>query len=73
MRRRWWLLVLGLAFLLAAISPLASRAPDGLEKVAGEHGIAGRVLAPAYRLIPDYLFPGVADESLTGVVISSST
>ncbi len=68
MKRRWWLLGLALALLLALLSPLASPAPDGLERVAEDQGFIERVLEPAYRLIPNYAFPGIADERLGTIV-----
>ena len=46
--------------LAVAVSPYASSSPDGLEKVATDHGFveAGeRREAP----VPDYAFPGVED------------
>jgi hypothetical protein len=68
MKRLWWLIGLGLALALAVISPLASPYPDGLERVAEDHGFMERALAPVYELIPDYLFPGIADERLATIV-----
>jgi hypothetical protein len=53
-------LALGLAF---AASPFASPAPDGLERVAGDHGVRAQPVehaAPA----PGYAFPGVGDDRL---------
>lgn len=66
-RRAWWLAGLALAILVAVLSPLASPEPDGLERVAEDHGFIQRALEPAYRLIPDYLFPGIADERLATI------
>lgn len=54
-------LAVGLSTLLA---PLASSSPDGLERVAEDHGFVDRGrLAPvqAFAPIPDYAFPGVED------------
>jgi len=63
-------LILGLALaigLAAAVSPLASSSPDGLERVAAEQGFEQRGethpvqnASPA----PDYAFPGVEDPRL---------
>jgi hypothetical protein len=53
--------------LATAVAPFASSSPDGLERVAEEHGFAqhGRERdAP----VPGYAFPGIHDERLaTGV------
>jgi hypothetical protein len=67
MKRYWWLAGLVLALAVAVISPLASSDPDGLERVAEDHGFIERALEPAYRLIPDYALPGVADERLATI------
>lgn len=61
-------LVLAVAVGLAtAVSPVASSSPDGLNRVAEDHGFAGRERthrvqeqAPA----AGYAFPGIADERL---------
>ncbi len=68
MKRYWWLVGLALALALALLSPLASPSPDGLERIAEDHGFIGRALEPVYRLIPDYVFPGIADERLATIV-----
>ncbi|NTU84227.1 MAG: cobalamin biosynthesis protein CbiM [Chloroflexales bacterium] len=51
----------GLAFAIGAtfLSPLASGDPDGLERVAEDHGFLGRAQAPAFHLLPDYSIPGL--------------
>lgn len=68
MKKYGWLIGLGLALALAVLSPLASANPDGLERVAEQHGFAGQAQTPVYRLIPDYLFPGIADERLAAIM-----
>lgn len=55
------LLALGLAFFL---SPFASKAPDGLEKVAQEKGFSELEGEGFPSPIPDYAFPGVKNEAL---------
>jgi hypothetical protein len=63
MRRFTILALLVAVALAAALSPLASGSPDGLEKVAERQGFADRgrqARAPA----PDYVFPGVGDSRL---------
>jgi hypothetical protein len=57
--------------LATAVSPFASGSPDGLERVAGDQAFLdqGRLHAVQEDApIPDYAFPGIADERLaTGV------
>lgn len=48
---------------LAALSPLASAHPDGLEWVAEQAGFISAAEAPGYEIIPDYVFPGIANEA----------
>jgi PDGLE domain len=61
-------LALALAVGLAmGLSPYASASPDGLEKVADQQGFldAGRLAAIQEDApIPDYAFPGIADERI---------
>jgi len=56
MRRGALFLVAGLllALALAALSPFASKAPDGLEKVSDEHGIAPTTSIERPAPIPNY-------------------
>lgn len=68
MKRYWWLIGLFAAVLVAILSPLASPHPDGLERVAEDQGFIDRAEDPAFNLIPDYVFPGVADERLATVL-----
>lgn len=64
----WMLAGLGVALALAAlVSPFASTSPDGLEKVAEDHGFIDHAAeTPVWRWswIPDYAMPGVAHEGL---------
>lgn len=63
-----WLLGLLAALILAIASPLASTRPDGLEWVAMQSGFIDRGRAPLFSIIPDYLYPGVSNESLATIV-----
>ena len=63
-----WIGGLVIAVLLAVLSPLASSHPDGLEWVAEEYGFISAAQEPVYRIIPDYLFPGVPDEALATIL-----
>ena len=57
----FFLLALGVAVL---ISPFASSAPDGLERVAHELGFLDKAAEKVFveSPIPDYLMPGVENE-----------
>jgi cobalt/nickel transport system permease protein len=50
---------LAIALGLALVSPLASSDPDGLERVAEDHGFLARARDPLYNLLPDYSIPGL--------------
>jgi hypothetical protein len=70
MKRNWWLIGAGLliALALTLISPLASPWPDGLERVADDQGFLDLGEEPAYELIPDYVLPGIQNESLATIL-----
>lgn len=59
---------LGIALLIALLSPFASSHPDGLERVAEDKGFAGVADSPPYELISDYVFPWVGNEDLATVL-----
>jgi cobalt/nickel transport system permease protein len=46
----------------------ASPSPDGLESVAEELGFLGSAQGPAYEVIPDYVTPGLANETAAAVL-----
>ena len=66
--RSVWVLgfLLTVALLLAA--PLASVRPDGLEWVAMQTGFIEMAREPLFELVPDYLFPGIANESIATIL-----
>ena len=66
--RSVWVLgfLLTVALLLAA--PLASVSPDGLEWVAMQTGFIEMAREPLYELVPDYLVPGIANESIATIL-----
>jgi len=70
MKRNWWFVGVGLliALALTLISPLASPWPDGLERVAEDQGFLDLGEEPAYELIPDYVLPGIPNESLATIL-----
>jgi cobalt/nickel transport system permease protein len=63
-----WVAGLALALLLAVASPLASRHPDGLMQVAAHYGFLTNAHNPIFKLIPHYLFPGVASATLATIL-----
>lgn len=68
MNIRWWHIGLLITLVLALLSPLASAWPDGLERVAEDKGFIEAALEPAFKLIPDYAFPGLRNEALATIV-----
>lgn len=55
------------------VSPFASKAPDGLEKVAGEYGFMEREISLLHGSpLADYIFPGIKNtafaKGLAGVI-----
>ena len=66
--RWWWLAGLGIAALVVVVlAPLASRDPDGLERVAEDKGFLEHAQDAVYTVIPDYTVPGL-EGSLSTVV-----
>jgi cobalt/nickel transport system permease protein len=63
-----WAFGLAIALALAVFSPLASAHPDGLEWVAGQGGFLDAARQPIYRVIPDYVFPGIPNSALATIV-----
>jgi hypothetical protein len=62
-----WFTILALAIaigLATAASPFASASPDGLERVADDHGFAASADASGGPL-RDYSIPGIADPRVT--------
>ena len=59
---------LGLALLLALLSPLAASYPDGLRRVAIDLGFESRALAPLFEILPDYNVPGVSNAAISGIL-----
>jgi len=68
--RFWWVVGLAIAALIVVVlAPLASADPDGLERVAGDHGFLQSARDAIYSIIPDYTVPGV-DGNLSTIPIS---
>lgn len=64
----WVGMVMAAIVLVVLMAPLASPEPDGLERVAEDHGFAADALAPAYEVLPDYTVRGVDDAALSTVL-----
>jgi len=60
---------LGIAALLAILSPLASAHPDGLEWVAEQQGFLNSAQGSWFNIIPDYLIPGISNE-VVGTILA---
>jgi len=68
MRIKWWHIALVICLAVAFLSPLASSSPDGLEKVAEDHGFVEQAHEAPFQVIADYLFPGIENEALATVL-----
>jgi hypothetical protein len=68
-RRSWWLAGLAVAALVVVVlAPLASSAPDGLERVALDAGFAEQSQDAAFELLPGYSVPGLGDSDISLIV-----
>jgi len=56
-----------IAVILAILSPLASRHPDGLEWVAEQKGFLETAKEALYNIMPDYTVPGISDPTLSTI------
>lgn len=56
-----------ITLLLAILSPLASRNPDGLDWVAEQQGFADQAQGALYQVMPDYLIPGISNQALATI------
>jgi hypothetical protein len=68
MKKKWWLIALVLCLMVATIAPLASSSPDGLEKVAEDHGFIGLAGSSPFEVVADYVFPGVHNEAMATIL-----
>ena len=68
MHKKWWLAAFAACLLLVTVSPLASSAPDGLEKVAGDKGFADVAQASPFEVVAGYVFPGIENEALATIL-----
>ncbi|MFH1382862.1 MAG: PDGLE domain-containing protein [Chloroflexota bacterium] len=70
MKSKWWLISLLTALALAGLSPLASSAPDGLERVAENKGFIGLSGETPFQVMADYVFPGIHNEAVATILAS---
>ena len=65
---KWWHIALIVCLAVAVFSPLASSSPDGLERVAENEGFIGLAKESSFRLIADYVFPGIENEAVATIL-----
>lgn len=68
MKTKWWLIALLVCLAVASLSPLASSSPDGLERVAEDKGFIDTGQEAPFQVIADYVFPGIANETLATIL-----
>ena len=68
MKSKWWLIALVFCLALVLLAPLASSAPDGLERVAEDVGFIELAQEAPFSLIADYVFPGLENEALATIL-----
>jgi cobalt/nickel transport system permease protein len=64
---RWAAVGLVIALAVTLLAPLASPHPDGLERVAEDLGFIANAEDARYEIIPDYLLPGIPNETLATI------
>ena len=68
MKSKWWIIGLSVALLLAVMSPIASKFPDGLDRFAEDHEFVDKAIKPAFTVMPDYSFPGIDNEAVATII-----
>ncbi len=63
----WIAAGLVIALAIAFASPLADPNPDGLERVAEDHGFLAEAKDAAYEIMPDYTVPFIKNETATTI------
>lgn len=65
MKQKYWIFGLFVALFMATILSLfASPDPDGLERVAEDHGFIGKDSGSFFEIMPDYVVPGIENETI---------
>jgi hypothetical protein len=67
LKKYWWVVGLLLALAVTLFSPLASSHPDGLERVAEDHGFLDKAKDAPFQIIADYVFPGIENEKVATI------
>ena len=68
MKLRWWIAAYLLMLALVLLAPLASTAPDGLERLAENEGFAESATDAPYSVLAGYLFPGIENETVAALL-----
>lgn len=63
-----WMAGLALTLILTLMAPIASSDPDGLERVAEDLGFIQAARPSVFSLLPDYVIPGLPNESLATIL-----
>jgi len=66
----WAAVGLAIALAVTLFAPLASEYPDGLERVAEDLGFGELALGAPYQIIPDYVFPGIPEDSPIATILA---
>jgi cobalt/nickel transport system permease protein len=66
----WAAIGLLIALAVTLLAPLASENPDGLERVAEDLGFIGRAQDAPYEIIPDYILPGITEDSPMATILA---
>ena len=67
--RRWWFGGVVIAVLIVIVfAPLASSDPDGLERVAEDHGFIGNAQNVISGLFSGYEIPGIGDPAVSTIL-----
>ena len=68
MNKKWWLIAIVFCLVIVTVSPLASSAPDGLEKVAEDKGFIDTAEEAPFEIVADYIFPRIENEALATIL-----
>lgn len=64
----WIAVGLLIALAVTFASPLADPNPDGLERVAEDHGFLSAAQEPSFNILPDYTVPFIQDSAVSTIV-----